>query len=74
MLYKIILKVRMFHQPTASRFSTARQKPVVGAQSLQAERVKAVMPGDFHGRSLQVEILLHLLKKMNGLGSEKGFI
>ena len=26
----IILKVRNFHQPTASRFSTARKKPVRG--------------------------------------------
>ena len=30
MLYIIILKVRKFHQPTASRFSTARKKPVGG--------------------------------------------
>ena len=28
MPYIIILKVRKFHQPTASRFSTARKKPV----------------------------------------------
>ena len=28
MRYIIILKVRKFHQPTANRFSTARQKPV----------------------------------------------
>ena len=30
MTYIIILKVRKFHQPTASRFSTARKKPVGG--------------------------------------------
>ena len=30
MPYVIILKVRKFHQPTANRFSTARQKPVSG--------------------------------------------
>ena len=30
MPYIIILKVRKFHQPTASRFSTARKKPVGG--------------------------------------------
>ena len=28
--YIIILKVRKFHQPTASRLSTARKKPVRG--------------------------------------------
>ena len=28
MPYIIILKVRKFHQPTANRFSTAKQKPV----------------------------------------------
>ena len=31
MPYIIILKVRKFHQPTGSRFSTARKKPVGGA-------------------------------------------
>ena len=31
MPYIIILKVRKFHQTTASRFSTARKKPVGGA-------------------------------------------
>ena len=31
MPYIIILKVRKFHQPTASRFSTAKKKPVGGA-------------------------------------------
>ena len=30
MSYIIILKVRKFHQTTASRFSTARKKPVGG--------------------------------------------
>ena len=30
MPYIIILKVRKFHQPTASRLSTARKKPVGG--------------------------------------------
>ena len=30
MPYIIILKVRKFHQPTESRFSTARKKPVGG--------------------------------------------
>ena len=30
MPYKIIVKVRKFHQPTANRFCTARQKPVGG--------------------------------------------
>ena len=30
MPYIIILKVRKFHQPTASRFRTARKKPVGG--------------------------------------------
>ena len=34
MPYIIILKVRKFHQPTASRFSTARKKPVGGAHSI----------------------------------------
>ena len=30
MLYIVILKVRKFDQPTANRFSTARQKPAGG--------------------------------------------
>ena len=30
MLYIIILTVRKFRQPSANRFSTARQKPAVG--------------------------------------------
>ena len=30
MPYIIILKVRKFHHPTASRFSTAKKKPVGG--------------------------------------------
>ena len=34
MPYIIILKVRKFHQPTASRFSTAKKKPVGGHPSL----------------------------------------
>ena len=30
--YIIIIKVRKFHQPTANRFSTAKQKPVGGCK------------------------------------------
>ena len=32
MPYIIVQKVRKFYQPTANRFSTARKKPVGGAQ------------------------------------------
>ena len=45
MPYIIILKVRKFHQTTASRFSTARKKPVGGAHCAppSLNRVKLIL-------------------------------
>ena len=42
MPYIIILKGRKFHQPTANRFGTARQKPVGRGHIVSLNRVKAV--------------------------------
>ena len=51
MPYIIILKVRKFHQTTASRFSTARKKPVGGAHcappSLNRVKIKFGVGGNF---------------------------
>ena len=42
MPYIIILTVRKFHQPTASRFSIARKKPV-GGEDPGLNRIKLLL-------------------------------
>ena len=53
MTYIIILKVRKFHQPTANRFITARQKPVGGKGTTGLK--KLLVPNICH-----IEIMIYI--------------
>ena len=54
MPYIIILKVRKFHWRTASRFSTARKKPVGDALPPSLNNVEVTKYGNIHETALLI--------------------